>query len=92
MQTLQQLLGKEDRFFQLLASSAEQAHAAAQVLRQFLTLPPPQRNLLGFAEVRRKDKAITGEINESFAPASSVRWKPRTLRPSPDTIYKSKND
>src|SRR4051794_27019806 len=88
MQTLQQLLGKEDRFFQLLASSAEQAHAAAQVLRQFLTVPPPQRNLLGFAEIRRKDKAITGEINEILCTSFVSSLEAEDIETLSNSIYK----
>jgi uncharacterized protein Yka (UPF0111/DUF47 family) len=88
MQNLQQLLGKEDRFFQLLASSAEQAHAAAEALRQFLAVPPSQRNLQGFAEIRRKDKIITSEINEILCTSFVSSLEAEDIETLSNSIYK----
>jgi uncharacterized protein Yka (UPF0111/DUF47 family) len=88
MQNLQQLLGKEDRFFKLLASSAEQANGAAQALRQFLALPPVQRNLQGFAEIRRKDKAITAEINEILCTSFVSSLEAEDIETLSNSIYK----
>jgi uncharacterized protein Yka (UPF0111/DUF47 family) len=88
MQNLQQLLGKEDRFFQLLASSAEQAHAAAEALSQFLALPPSQRNLQGFAEIRRKDKTITSEINEILCTSFVSSLEAEDIETLSNSIYK----
>lgn len=66
MASLQKLLGKEDRFFDLLEASAEQACASARALRQFLNSPGPGASLDEFAACRRKDKAITAQINEAL--------------------------
>jgi uncharacterized protein len=66
MFSLQKLLGKEDKFFDLLEASAQEACASAQALKK-LTLNPTQANALDdFALSRRKDKAITAEISEAL--------------------------
>jgi uncharacterized protein len=88
MQSLQKLLGKEDRFFQLLASSAEQAQAAALALRQFISTSPAQRNLQGFVEIRRRDKAITGEINEILCTTFVSSLDAEDIEALSNNIYK----
>lgn len=88
MQSLQKLLGKEDRFFQLLASSAEQAQAAALALRHFLTSPPAQRNLQGFVDIRRRDKSITGEINEILCTTFVSSLEAEDIETLSTNIYK----
>ena len=64
MISLQQLLGKDDRFFRLLEASAEGAHASVQALERLLKTSGEDRNLDEFAEFRRKDKLLTREISE----------------------------
>ena len=66
MTSLQKLLGKEDRFFDLLEASAEQAGQSARALRTFVATPDASRTLDEFVASRRKDKAITAEINETL--------------------------
>ena len=64
MVPLQKLLGKEDRFFDLFEASAEQASQSARALRKFLQSVGPDASLDEFIASRRKDKAITAQINE----------------------------
>ena len=64
MVPLQKLLGKEDRFFDLFEASAEQASQSARALRKFLQNAGPGASLDEFIASRRKDKAITTQINE----------------------------
>jgi uncharacterized protein Yka (UPF0111/DUF47 family) len=64
MVPLQKLLGKEDRFFDLFEASAEQASQSARALRKFLQNVGPGAPLDEFIASRRKDKAITAQINE----------------------------
>ena len=66
MTSLQKLLGKEDRFFDLLEASAEQACQSAKALRKFIATPDASRTLDDFVTSRRKDKAITADINETL--------------------------
>ncbi len=63
MFSLQRLLGKEDKFFNLLEASAEEARASVRALvklSQDLDRPVP---LEEFSYARRKDKIITQEIS-----------------------------
>jgi uncharacterized protein Yka (UPF0111/DUF47 family) len=66
MVPLQKLLGKEDRFFDLFEASAEQASQSARALRKFLLNVNPGASLDEFIASRRKDKAITAQINETL--------------------------
>lgn len=66
MVPLQKLLGKEDRFFDLFEASAEQASQSARALRKFLLNVSPGASLDEFIASRRKDKAITAQINETL--------------------------
>lgn len=66
MVSLQKLLGKEDRFFDLFEASAEQASQSARALRKFLLNVNPGASLDEFIASRRKDKAITAQINETL--------------------------
>ena len=66
MFSLQRLLGKEDKFFDLLEASAQEGCASVQALKK-LVVDPTQANALDdFALSRRKDKAITAEISEAL--------------------------
>src|SRR5438309_9921678 len=65
MFSLQKLLGKEDKFFDLLEASAEEARASVQALIK-LTKTPDQTTLLyEFVQSRRKEKQISAEIREA---------------------------
>ena len=66
MVPLQKLLGKEDRFFDLFEGSAVEACESVHALRKFLQNPGPAAPLDDFIASRRKDKAITAQINEAL--------------------------
>jgi len=66
MISIQRLLGKEDRFFNLLEASAEQALTSVKVLNKYLAHPEQLKGLDEFIATRRKDKAITAEISEAL--------------------------
>jgi uncharacterized protein Yka (UPF0111/DUF47 family) len=82
------MLGKEDKFFQLLAASAEEAQAAAQTLRRFLESNPAGRNLQSLSEVRRKNKAITAEINEILCTNFVSSLEAEDIEALSNSIYK----
>ncbi len=65
MFSLQRLLGKDDKFFDLLEASAEQACHSVDALVGLLKTPDPGRSLDEFIQTRRKDKRITEEISEA---------------------------
>jgi uncharacterized protein len=64
MISIQQLLGKDDKFFSLLEASAEEGRASVQALKRLLQQPGPTPSLEEFAASRRKDKRITEQISE----------------------------
>ena len=66
MATLQQLLGKEDRFFELLEKSARESRQSVKALIRFLQAPAQFPNLDEFVVARRNSKAVTREIDEEL--------------------------
>ncbi|MBI1839416.1 MAG: DUF47 family protein [Verrucomicrobia bacterium] len=66
MFSLQKLLGKDDRFFELLEASAEEARQSVQKLNQTLKNTNVTPTLDGFHELKEADKRITAQINEAL--------------------------
>jgi uncharacterized protein len=65
MFSLQKLLGKEDKFFDLLEASAEEARASVRALVK-LSKDPRQTTLLyEFIQARRNEKQIRAKISEA---------------------------
>jgi uncharacterized protein Yka (UPF0111/DUF47 family) len=70
MFSLRKLMGKDDKFFDLLEASAEEARNSIGLLARFIQTrqtegPPP--NLDEFMQSRRNDKRITQEITEALS-------------------------
>jgi uncharacterized protein len=64
MFSLQQVLGKDDKFFRLMEGSAEEARASIETLGKLLKHRDGAQSLDAFAEIRRKDKLLTQELSE----------------------------
>jgi uncharacterized protein len=64
MFSLQRLLSGEDKSFQLMEGSAEEARAAIQSLVAMLQAPEAQRTLDSFITARRKEKLLAQELTE----------------------------
>ncbi len=67
--SLRKLLGKDEKFFDLLEASAEEAKASTAQLGRFLLNiedPTKRQGLSEFVLTRRKDKRITSEITEEL--------------------------
>ena len=88
MVPLQKLLGKEDRFFDLFEASAEEACQSVRALRKFLQNPGPGASLDDFATSRRKDKAITLQINETLCTSVVTSLEPEDIERLSNCIYK----
>lgn len=67
MFSLQKLLGKEDVFFDLLESSAEEGRNCVRALNKLLSSPDRARTLEDFVASRRKEKRIANMISEAIA-------------------------
>lgn len=88
MVPLQKLLGKEDRFFDLFEASAEQASQSARALRKFLENVSPGASLDEFIASRRKDKAITAQINEMLCTNFVSSMEVEDIEDLSNCIYK----
>lgn len=67
MFSLQKLLGKEDKFFDLLTASAEEGRTCVLALSKLLKNPDKQRTLEDFVASRRKEKRLANEISIAVA-------------------------
>jgi len=66
MFSLQRLLGKEDRFFDLLEASAQESRQSVEALGRFLSEPDAVKRLDEFILARRKEKRINDQISEEL--------------------------
>src|SRR3954469_15845621 len=66
MFSLQKLLGKEDKFFDLLEASAREAQKSAQALSKFMENPSQVKTLDDFIVSRRAEKRIADQISEAL--------------------------
>jgi uncharacterized protein Yka (UPF0111/DUF47 family) len=65
MFSLQQLLGQEDKFFNLLEASAQAARSSVDALIKLLAKPDQTTLAYEFVESRRKEKELRGQISEA---------------------------
>ena len=64
MFSLQRLIGRNDQFFDLLESSADEARRSAQALRELIEIPGNGERLELFIDARREDKRTREEISK----------------------------
>jgi uncharacterized protein len=89
MISLQQLLGKDDRFFRLLDASAELASESVRSLQGLLRDGDGGLlSLEGFAEARRKDQQITQEISEHLAKVFVTALEREDIETLSHVLYK----
>lgn len=88
MFSLQKLLGKDDKFFQLMEASAEECHTSIQSLITLLKSPPEGRSLDAFVEARRKDKRITKELTEHLLKTFVTPLEREDIEALSEALYK----
>lgn len=88
MVPLQKLLGKEDKFFDLFAASAEQACDSVAALRKFIAEPDASRTLEGFVASRRKAKTVAAQINEALCTSFVTTLEAEDIEALSNCIYK----
>jgi len=66
MFSLQKLLGKEDKFFDMLEASAEACRGSVNALSKFLKEADNVKSLDDFILARRREKKIADEISEAL--------------------------
>jgi uncharacterized protein len=67
MFSLQKLLGKEDKFFDLLEASAEEGRTSVRALIKLVKSAAEARSLEDFVASRRNEKRIANQISEMVA-------------------------
>jgi hypothetical protein len=66
MFSLQRFLSRDDKFYDLMEGSAEEARAAIQGLVNLVRTRQPQGNLDTFAAARRQEKRLSVELTEEL--------------------------
>jgi len=88
MFSLQKLLGKDDKFFELLQASAEEGLHSVTALKRVLTNPSVMPTLDEFVVSRRKDKAITNEISELLVRTFVTALEREDIETLSNALYK----
>lgn len=88
MFSLQKLLGKDDKFFDLLQASAEEGLQSVHALKRILTNPSITPTLDEFVASRRKDKAITNEISEMLVKTFVTSLEREDIEALSNVLYK----
>ena len=66
MFSLQKFFGKDDKFFDLLEASAQEARTCVQMMSKVLSAPAVAPKLEAFHAAKEADKKITQQINEAL--------------------------
>jgi uncharacterized protein Yka (UPF0111/DUF47 family) len=88
MFSLQKLLSRDDKFFDLLESSAEEACSSVQLLVPYLKSPDRVLSLDEFVEKRRRDKIITREISEHLCTTFVTPLEREDIEQLSNALYK----
>ena len=88
MISIQKLLGKEDKFFDLLEASATESLHSVQMLVKYLQHPEQLRTLDEFIALRRKDKSITAQITEAVCTHFVTALEKEDIEALSKSLYK----
>lgn len=88
MFSLQKLLGKDDKFFELLQASAEEGLYSVEALKRILTNPSVTPTLDEFVAARRKDKAITNQISDMLVKTFVTSLEREDIESLSNVLYK----
>ena len=88
MFSLQKLLGKEDKFFDLLEASAEEARSSVRALIKFIGNPDQLKTLDEFISSRRNEKRITAEITEALCRTFVTALEREDIEALASSLYK----
>ncbi len=88
MFSLQKLLGKADKFFDLLEASAQEACVSVQALKHFAQNPEQAKTLDEFIATRRKEKAINAEISDALCTTFVTALEREDIEALSTALYK----
>jgi len=87
MFSIQTLFGREDKFFDLLEASAEEARSSVRALVALTKIRQPG-SLDPFIESRRKDKKITEQISEGLVRTFVTMLEREDIQSLSNALYK----
>jgi uncharacterized protein Yka (UPF0111/DUF47 family) len=88
MFSLQRLVARDDKFFDLLESSAEEARGSVQLLVPYLRSSSHVLSLDEFVQKRRKDKVITQEISQHLCTTFVTPLEREDIETLSNALYK----
>ena len=88
MFSLQKVLGNDQRFFELMEGSADEARASIRSLVHLMKHPQKGQSLDAFAEIRRKDKRITQELSEHLCKTFVTPLEREDIEALSSALYK----
>src|SRR2546426_4697555 len=88
MFSLQKVLGKDDRFYEVMEGSAQEARASVECLVRLLKNPEKGQSLDPFAVIRRKDKRITQELSEHLCKTFVTPLEREDIEALSNALYK----
>ena len=88
MFSLQRLLGREDKFFELLEASADESRHSIQALINFVKNPKEIRSLDEFILSRRNEKRIANEISEALCTTFVTALEREDIEALSGALYK----
>lgn len=87
MFSLQRLLGKEDKFFDLLQASAQEAKVSVQALVNLIE-NPTEAELTKFAASRRKEKQLANEISDALCTTFITAFEREDIEALSQALYR----
>ena len=88
MISLQKFFGKTDVFYDLLERSAKEAQSSVHLLKSFLSKPAGTQEFESLKDARRKDKAITQEIDEALCKTFVTDLEREDVEALANALYK----
>lgn len=88
MFSLQKLLGKEDKFFDLLEASAREGCSSVEALKKLIQSPETTKSLEDFILSRRRDKAITAQIRDALCTTFVTALEREDIEALSNSLYK----
>ena len=88
MFSMQTLLTKDDRWFTLLETGADDAHASVKALAGFLNGREEARSLAHFVQVRRHEKRVVKQITEELLKTFLTPIERQDIEALSEALYK----
>jgi len=88
MFSLQRLLSRDDKIFDLMEGSAQQARAAIQSLTALLRAGEAKPNLEAFITARRKEKHLAQDLSETLCKTFVTPLEREDIEAISDALYK----